>query len=62
MVNYNHFLDREGHIIDIRMLGQIDVKALIARPLKEWIDYTIYTLVSCYYLSPPTSRNGVFIC
>ena len=45
MVNYNHFLDREGHIIDIRMLGQIDVKALIARPLKEWIDYTIYTLV-----------------
>lgn len=46
--NYNHKLDREGHVIDIRMLGQIDVKALISRPLKEWIDYTIYVLVSDY--------------
>ena len=45
-------MDREGHVIDIRMLGQIDVKALIARPLKEWIDYTIYVLVLFIYLYP----------
>lgn len=43
--SYHHKTDKEGRIIDIRLLGAIDVKGLLARPLKEWIDYTIYVLV-----------------
>ena len=31
-------------MIDIRLLGAIDVKDLLSQPLKDWIDYTIYVL------------------
>ena len=43
--SYHHKTDREGRIVDIRLLGSVDVKGLLARPLKEWIDYNIYILV-----------------
>lgn len=43
--NYSHKTDKEGHLIDIRLLGSIDVKALLAQPLEDWIDYNIYILV-----------------
>lgn len=43
--NYHHKKDLEGHIIDIRLLGCIDVKALLSHPEKEWLDYNIYVLV-----------------
>lgn len=43
--NYFHKTDKEGHLIDIRLLGAIDVKNLLSHPLKEWIDYNIYVLV-----------------
>ena len=43
--NYHHKKDLEGHIIDIRLRGCIDVKALLSHPEKEWLDYNIYVLV-----------------
>lgn len=43
--NYSHKTDKEGHLVDIRLLGAIDVKGLLSHPLKEWLDYNIYVLV-----------------
>ena len=43
--NYHHKTDKEGRIVDIRLLGAVDVKGLLSHPLKEWIDYNIYILV-----------------
>lgn len=43
--NYHHKKDFEGHIIDIRLLGCVDVKGLLSHSLKEWLDYNIYVLV-----------------
>lgn len=43
--SYHHKTDKEGRIVDIRLLGAIDVKGLLSHPLKEWIDYNIYILV-----------------
>ena len=42
--SYHHKEDKEGHFIDIRLLGSIDVSGIVARPLQEWVDYNIYTL------------------
>lgn len=44
--NYFHKTDKEGHIVDIRLMGSIDVKAMLSHTLKEWLDYNIYTLVT----------------
>lgn len=46
--NYSHKTDKEGHLVDIRLLGAIDVKGLLSHPLKEWLDYNIYVLVYVY--------------
>ena len=49
-VNYHHGEDREGHFLDIRLLGSVDVKAFLSSPLEEWEDYNIYTLEWRIYL------------
>ena len=48
--NYHHKEDKEGHYIDIRLLGSIDVDGMLSRSLDEWIDYNIYTLEWRIYL------------
>ena len=48
--NYHHKTDKEGRIVDIRLLGAVDVKGLLSHPLKEWIDYNIYILVGLVHL------------
>ena len=43
--NYYHKTDKEGRIVDIRLLGAVNVQGLLSHSLKEWIDYNIYVLV-----------------
>ena len=58
--NYHHKKDLEGHIIDIRLLGCIDVKALLSHPEKEWLDYNIYVLEwRIYTLNKYSEETGV---
>ena len=48
--SYHHKEDKEGHFIDIRLLGSVNVNGIISRPIEEWIDYNIYTLEWRIYL------------
>lgn len=48
--SYHHKEDKEGHFVDIRLLGSVNVNGIISRPIEEWIDYNIYTLEWRIYL------------
>ena len=48
--SYHHKEDKEGHYVDIRLLGSVNVNGIISRPIEEWIDYNIYTLEWRIYL------------
>lgn len=57
--SYHHKEDKEGHFIDIRLLGSIDVSGIVARPLQEWVDYNIYTLEwRIYTLNKLSAETG----
>lgn len=59
-VNYHHKEDRDGHILDIRLLGSVDVKAFLSNPLEEWVDYNIYTLEwRIYLLNKRSMETGI---
>ena len=59
--SYHHKEDREGHFIDIRLLGSIDVQGMISRSLDEWIDYNIYTLEWRIYLLNKLSKETGYL-
>ena len=42
--NYNHGVDKEGRVFDIRMMGQTDINGFLSQNIDDVVKYNIYLL------------------
>lgn len=52
--NYNHGVDKEGRVFDIRMMGQTDINGFLSQNIDDVVKYNIYLLVSLPSPSQPS--------